>query len=290
MMIRALQGIIKVDKMKRNRLARRRDAHHLWEAEKEDGKVRVKRTKDKDEDKVMSPRADEKTARIRRRASLNRRVVEESALACLGIWGATLVDDDVFTRPIPKAIVARFNSVRDDDTAPRVYSWSELEKAAKSERIASVRKAVTDGMRTRLISKELNVPFLVAAEIIDKLDGLDTKRVKAAIAAVRSNTKTAQKKYGSVAKDIHLAFAKYGGKKLAVDDKAKKYFESYFGPYGQELVAEIQRRVRADLAYKWLRKNAVDDVAAAYWSNYFSEGGYGAAMVSIVPKKLSPAK
>jgi hypothetical protein len=261
----------------------KREAHHMWEAEREDGKLRVKRTKYQDEDEVLASK------KARREAS-RKIVAEESALACLGIWAATLVDDDLFTREIPKPIVARFNVVRDIE-APKVYSWQELDRAVGVEKLAKVRKIIANGMKTRLISKDLGVPFLVAAEVIDRLDGMDKDLVKKAVEDVkRGDLRVANKKYGSIIKDVGEAFAKFAGKKLAVDDKAKRYFEDYFGPYGQELVSEIQRRVRADLAYKWLRKNGVDEAAAEYWKNYFSEGGYGEALVSEIPKKLSPAK
>lgn len=257
-------------------------AHYLWEAERENGKVRVKRTKYADEEEVLGKAA--------RRTASRKTSSEESALACLGIWAATLVDDDTFTCEIPQPIVARFNAVTDGDS-PKVYSWQELENAVGIEKMSKVRKIISNGMKTRLVSKEMNVPFLVAAELIDRMDGLDKDLVKKAIDSVkRGELKIASKKYGSVVKDVGAAFAKFAGKKLAVDDKAKRYFEDYFGPYGQELVAEVQRRVRADLAYKWLRKHGVDEAAAEYWKNYFSEGGYGEALVSEIPKRLSPAK
>ena len=213
---------------------------------------------------------------------------EEAAMACLGVWAATLVDDELLTREIAQPIVARFNAVRPED-APRVHTWAQIGKVITGQKLAAVKRAVSDGMRTRLVSKSLNVPFLVAAELIDKMDGMDMKVMKAAVASVKQGNRVAAKKYGSIARDIQSAFARFGGMRLAVDDKAKKYFEDYFGPYGVELVADIQRRVRADLAYKWLTKHGVDAAAAEYWSSYFSENGYGAQLVGDVAKRLSPA-
>jgi hypothetical protein len=265
--------------------SREKEAHHLWEAEREDGKLRIKRTKHADEEEVFS----QSEKKMARRGARSKQAMEETAMACLGIWGASLVDDDLFTRPIPRAIASRFNSVRPDDS-PRVHTWSELETVLGSDKLGKTRKAVSDGMKTRLVSKQLDVSFLVAAELIDKMDGMDMGVVKAAVDELKRGSKTAaRKKYGAVARDIQAAFDRFGGMKLAVDDKAKKYFEDYYGPYGAELVSDIQRRVRADLAHKWLVKNGVDEEAADYWSNYFSENGYGSALVSDVAKKLSPA-
>jgi len=261
---------------------REKAAHHMWEAEKEDGKLRIKRTKYADEEESLEERK-------ARRAASRHAAREESAMGCLGIWAASLVDDPLFSREIAQPIAKRFNAVRSDD-APKVHTWDELRGAVGEEKLAKVRNAISDGMRTRIVSKSLNVPFLVAAEIIDRMDGLDMDLVKRAVKAYKAGDKTASRKYGSVARDIQAAFARFGGMKLAVDDKARKYFEDYFGPYGQELVADIQRRVRADLALRWLKKNGVDEAAAEYWSTYFSENDYGAALVSEIPKKLSPAK
>ena len=235
---------------------RKKTSHHMWSAEKEDGKLMVRRTKNADEESVFA----EKKAR---RTASRKQSTQKSAMACLGVWAATLVDDELLTREIARPIVARFNAVRPDD-APRVHTWAEIGRAVGQEKLAASRQAVSDGMRMRLVSKSLNVPFLVAAELIDKLDGMDMKVMKAAVASVKSGNRTASRKYGSIARDIQSAFARFGGMRLAVDDKAKRYFTDYFGPYGQELVADIQRRVRADLAYKWLTKNGVDEAAAEY--------------------------
>jgi hypothetical protein len=262
-----------------------KDAHHLWEAETEDGKLKLRRVKNLDEDAMVANLDKVVATKIASAPD-----VEDTLMACMGVWGATLVDDDLFTRPIAKPIVARFNQVIDNEV-PKVYSWDELGKAAGHQKIEKVRKAIANGMKTRLVSKEFNVPFLVAADLIDKLDGFDKGALKEAIDAVKHNKTAKSSKYASLPiKDVATAFSRFAGMKLAVDAKAQAYFIDYFGPYGQELVAEIQRRVRSDIAYKWLRKNGVDEVAAEYWKNYFSEGGYGEALVSVIPKKLSPAR
>ena len=253
----------------------------MWEAEREDGKLRVKRTKHADEEELFA----EKQAR---RLASRKQSQKEAAMACLGVWSATLVDDELLTREIARPIVARFNAVRPDD-APRVHTWAEIGRVIGANKLAATRQAISDGMRTRLVSKSLNVPFLVAAELIDKMDGMDLQVVKQVVASFKSGGKTASRRYASIARDIQSAFARFGGMRLAVDDKAKRYFEDYFGPYGVELVADIQRRVRADLAYKWLTKYGVDAAAAEYWSTYFSENGYGAALVGDVAKRLSPS-
>jgi len=260
--------------------ARSKESHHMWEAEREDGKLRVKRTKHADEEEVFTKKQARRTAR-------QVLAQEESAMACLGVWSATLVDDELLTREIARPIVARFNAVRPDD-APRVHTWAEIGRVIGAQKLAKTRQAISDGMRTRLVSKSLNVPFLVAAELIDKMDGMDMRVMREAVAGFKSGDKTAGRKYGGIARDIQSAFARFGGLRLAVDDKAKRYFEDYYGPYGVELVADVQRRVRADLAYKWLTKHGVDQAAAEYWSNYFSENGYGAELVGDIARRLSP--
>lgn len=256
-------------------------AHHMWSAEREDGKLKIRRTKHADEEEMFQKK---RSRRIAKRTQDQ----ADSAMACLGIWAATCVDDELLTREIAQPIVARFNTVR-PGSAPRVHTWAELNQVVGAQKFARIRAAITDGIRTRFASKLYNVPFLIAAELIDRLDGIDMNVMRKAIAGVKAGDKTASRKYGSVVHDIKSAFAKFGGMKLAIDDKAKRYFEDYFGPYGQELVADIQRRVRADLAYIWLSKRGVDEAAAEYWSSYFSEGGYGALMVGDIARKLSPA-
>jgi len=272
-------------------LRKTKRAHHLWSADKSEGKLRIKRSDFLDED---DPLVEEPvTSRKRSSRRVARRVqvqdAKEATQALFGVWGATLVDDDTFTKPIPQALVQRFNATVGQSVAPKTYTWSELNKAVGAEKIAVAKAAVQDGMKTRLIAKELDVPFLVAAEIIDKLDGMDMTRVRAAVHAVKyESLKVASREYGSLARTVASAFNQFKGRKLAVDEKAQAYFESYYGPYGQEMVAEIQRRVRADLAHRWLLKNGVDEKAAEYWSHYYSDTGYGAEMISAIPKKLSP--
>ena len=130
----------------------------------------------------------------------------------------------------------------------------------------------------------------MAAEIIDRF-GSDVSNLKSVVAAVKAGNGTAKKfgKTARVVKDIYDHFSKTATHKLAIDEAARKYYEDYYGPFGKELTREIKRRVRADLAEAWLRKNGVDQYAVDYWSGYFS-GGYGADLVRDLAKKLSPSK
>ena len=77
--------------------------------------------------------------------------------------------------------------------------------------------------------------------------------------------------------------------KIAVDESAKSYWESYYGEYGKDLVSDVKKRVKADVAGEWLTKCGVDQVAADYWQNYFTEGGYGKALTEAIPKRISPS-
>lgn len=251
-----------------------KDAHHLWEPRIEGDKISVRRTK--------AEELDEDEAR-------------EVTAALWGLWGASLVDDPTLSSDIPKSIVARFNAVARDSKRPeqpKLHTWDDLRRAYTNEVVTEVRQSIALGIKIRQASKELDVPFLMASEIVAEFPSVDKRVVKALVNELKTGKATKVSKCGSVGKrlsTLYNDFAKHP-RKIAVDDKAKRYFEEYFGPYGKDMVADIKKRVKADLAEKWLRKNGVDDVAAKYWENYFSDSGYGKALVSVIPKALSPAK
>lgn len=248
-----------------------RQAHHLWCAEKDNsGKLRVVRSREEPE---MFENEKKKEAK-------------EVCAACWGLWGASLVDG-AFTTEIPRGVVARLSKVATEaQDCQRVYSWTELRKAFGVEAVDEIRKNISDGMKVRMASKYLDVPFLVAADIIDRFGSVNN--LKEVVAAVKSGRTASIAKHGKAGSVIQGIIAKFdSNRKLAIDEAAKKYYEDYYGPFGKELTREIKRRVRADLAEAWLRKNGVDQKAVEYWSGYFS-GGYGADMVKNLAKKLSP--
>ena len=246
---------------------KKRNAHHLWTAQRdESGKVKVIRSK-REPDEFDKKR--------------------EAAAACWGLWGASLVDDEMFSSEIPKGIVARLNEVT-SEPKDRIYSWAELKKAFGEDTINEVRKDISGGIKIRQASKYLDIPFIMAAELIDRFGS--ASRVEGLVKIARSGGDLGR--YGSkgrLVQDIYRKYSRKGLYKLAVDEKAKRYFEDYYGTFGKELVREIKKRVRADLASTWLRKNGVDEKAVSYWTNYFL-WGYGEDLVKDLAKKLSPAK
>lgn len=249
-----------------------KNSHHLWEPRVEGDRVSIRRTKAEE----LEDEAREVTA------------------ALWGLWGASLVDDPTLASEIPKSIVARFNHVARDvskPAQPKLPSWDELRRAYTVEAVDQVRQSIALGIKIRQASKELNVPFLMASEIVAEFPSVDKRVVKALVNELKTGKITKVARCGTVGRklaSLYNDFAKHP-RKIAIDEAAKAYYKNYWGPFGEDMVADIKKRVRADLAEKWLRKNGVDDVAAKYWREYFSSG-YGEALVSVVPKSLSPAK
>jgi hypothetical protein len=270
---------------------RAKEAHHLWNAELDnEGKLKINRTKAErenwDEEKLET-----KTS-FKKEATMNTKTADkETSDALWGLFGASLCDDLSLTSEIPKSIVARFNACV-SNKAPQIKSWEELRTAFGEEAISSVRAAIAQGIKVRLASKYLDLPFVMTKDVMDVTAGIDSKFVKEMCSGIK-NGKTAEvvKKFGKDAvavANIFEGFKKSGMTKLSVDDKAKKVWISFFGPYGSELVREIKRKVRADLAERWLQKNGCDSSASAYWSAYFGE--YGSSWVKFVPSLIRPTK
>jgi len=257
-----------------------RRAHHLWEAElDENGRRKLRRSRMEKE--MFDTQA--------RQAS--RKIAAETVAAYWGLFGADLVDDPTLSEDIPVSVSRRFNSASRQETPPHIHTWDELRSAFGMKMVQDARQAVADGMKTRMASKYFDVPFLVAAEILAELPNEDKQAIKLAIDALYDGLEvTASRRGPTLAHRIAAIFAEFeddDSRRIAVDSRAKSYWEDYYGPFGVELVKEVKRRVRADLAAAWMRKNGVDDVAAEYWSQYF--GAYGEDWVKIVPKKISPA-
>lgn len=233
---------------------------------------------------------EQKTAKTA--ATLSQKIAAEKCVACLGLFGADLVDDPTLNSDLPRGVVGQFNTVAREEAVPQVRSWEELRRAFGPEKIAHARKGIGRGMQIRLTSKAWNLPFLMTSDILDRFPSVPLERVAQAVEFIRSTPP--ERRVGAtmdfIARRVAKIFEEYSdpsSRRLAVDEKASAYWQSYYGPFGKELVREVQKRVRADLAGIWLRKNGVDEVAAEYWRNYF--GAYGDKWVSVVPKKLSPS-
>lgn len=250
-----------------------KSAHHLWSAEKEDGKIRVRRDR-------MEPEEFEKKAS-------SRKIAQETALAAWGLFGAALVDDPTTSSPIPRSVAAQMSRVAATVDMPVIPSWDELRGKYGSLLVDEARKAVADGMKTRRASTLWNVPFIAASDLLRSLPNVSQGHVRAMCDLIRSGKeREALLQYGEDAKKVATILR--GNTKMAVDEAAKKYYESYYGPFGTELVRDIKKRVRADVASHWLSKSAVDEAAKKMLEAYYGE--YGRKWVSIVPKLIRPAK
>ncbi len=269
---------------KRRIANRKKRGHWLWDVERdEDGRLGIGRKKSEEEFE-MSKKASGKNVASK----------EDLNAYFWGLFGSSLVDDKTLTSDIPKPIVSRFNaSVNlDDDTLPVVYSWEKLGRVFDEDKIRDIKKDISYGIQTRVVSKFLNIPFMAAADIVYDLGQSDRMQMKGALDLIRDGKRTtAIKKYGRLAVELSKIYTKYlkpENRRIdAVDQSAVKYWESYLGPFGKEMIREVKKRVRADLAKEWLKRYGVDQEAADYWSAYY--GAYGEDWVKVVPKKISPA-
>jgi len=259
---------------------REKRSHHLWSAEKDEaGKIKVTRSAAEKEEFNMEKTASRKNAD------------KETSDALWGLFGASLVDNSSLNSEIPKSVVQRFNACSAPD-APVIKSWDELKTDFGEEPIRAVRAAIAQGIKVRLASKYLNIPFIMTKDVMDVTASVDMKHVKTMLDGIREGkTAAVVKVYGEPAvrlANIFEGFKKSGLTKISIDDKAKKVWEDYFGPYGKELVRSVQKRVRADLAEKWFKKHGVDEHAASVWASFFGE--FGEKWCSYVPRLLRPTK
>lgn len=265
----------------------RRRSHHLWSAKDDDGVIRIYREKPEEEIKMA-----EKT-KVTKKASNAKMSESDISAVYWGLFGASLIDDKTLSLAIPKSIANRFSVTanNDDNLVPTIYEWDQLRAAFTAEKINQIRKDISCGMQIRMASKFFNIPFLAAADIIYGMEGEDHSKIKNVLGMIKSgNHKKAISQYGVLAKKLVKIYNWYKdpvNSKIAIDESAKKYWESYIGPFGTEMVREIKKRVRADLAFAWMKKHGVDQAAAEYWSKYY--GSYGEEWVNIVPKKISPS-
>jgi len=263
----------------------KRKAHGLWRAERdENGAVMVNRS----------------TAEIEDFENVGQDYIKAVVASSWGLFGANLVDNKGFQQAeMPVSIKDRFNLVAKQlkeagEVPPKVRSWKELTSVLGADKVAEIKSAVSQGMKIRQASKYFNLPFVVTADIIDDVDTIGKKAMKNIVDLVKvKKSAKAINQYGKIAKKVSESYQiaqKTGNHKLAIDDSAKSYWEEYYGEYGKQLVKEVKKRVRADVAYEWLRRCGVDEAAAKYWQNYFTDSDYGKALTETIPKKLSPSK
>ena len=277
--------MIKRRSMTRKRSASDKKAHHVWSAEADERGVPVVRR-----EKLEKEAFDGITASRRSASSgpLARKVAAEKCAAYLGLFGADLVDNPTLVSAIPAGVVRRFNAATRNEASPRIYTWNELRKAFNAEHVDHARKAIADGIKVRLASKYLDLPFVITADVLDQISDLPREAIKCAVDHIKTGANVLVDKVAlSRVANVLSTYTGSGSYKMAADNTAQSYWENYYGPYGKELVKEVKKRVRADLAHKWLHKNGVDSAAAEYWKGYF--GAYGDEWVTIVPKRLSPS-
>jgi hypothetical protein len=129
----------------------------------------------------------------------------------------------------------------------------------------------------------------MTAELLDQFPNTDRSTLKEVVSMIKDgDRRTATAEFGKIAHKASkiIDYYRSSNHKLAIDDKAKSYFESYFGMYGKDLVSEIKKRVRADLAKAWLKKGGVEASAADLWSKYY--GAFASDWVKVVPGLISP--
>ena len=315
----------------------KKKSHHLWNSTQGDnGDVVVHRTEAEKED------------------FSDFEFVQAKAATSLGLWGASLTDSPVYSA-VPAAISDRFSLVAKEmkesgEIPPKIMSWKKLAKAFGLKRVNDCKTHIQFGMKTRLASKELDIPFIMAADLMEdyekvgrkvlsdvindwkkmaqssgdrvsiwdgqaegeitsviyapdgtvenykvKIDGdstlknvpPDSLEVIASNKSIKRSFKRFASKYGKLAGKVDQVLSS-NLPKISVDQAADDYWTSYYGPYGEQLVKEVKKRVKADLAKVWLEKQGVDQAAADYWSNYFTDENYGEMLTREVPKKLSP--
>ena len=264
-------------KKKAKRIMKKKSEHHMWNAQSDDnGQVTINRN------------------------TAEREEFEESdflmavTASSWGFFGASLVDQ--FSKKVPAAEKSRFQLVAktlkaSGEKPPRVRSWEELRKAFGNDEMSEAREFISDGMKVRQASKFLNLPFIIAADLVDEIEVVGKKAMKDIVKRVKKGDKKVVKDYGKVASSVKRLYdeaLREGNTKIAIDDSAKDYWTQYYGEYGEQLVGEVKKRVKADVAYEWLRRNGVDEAAAAYWANYYTDGDYGKDMVKTPEKRTTP--
>ena len=259
-----------------------KQSHHLWSLFKdESGTLKAKRER-------QEPESFNEESKMDKSASV-KQASKDLFKLYWGLVGANLVNDTfTSTVKIPKSVVAKLNEEAKGKTATKkLASWDELREEHTDETISMIREAIAEGMKIRIASLTYNLPFIAAADIVFGVKEQDSEKIKQALNLIRENKiEEAKGEFGKLASDLCEIYdnATKGLSKLAVDESASDYWESYYGPYGKTLVTDIKKRVKADLLVAKLVKSGVDSSAADYWSSYY-DGDYGKMLVKDVSNK-----
>jgi hypothetical protein len=248
-----------------------KQSHRLWSKEQDsNGNVIIKRS---------SPERDDWSEE-------DLEYARSASQSIWGLFGASLVDDNMFKNDLSRSLINHLNRsasvLRSQKVKlPKIPTWRELRARHGSDLIDEVRDSVSMGIKARQASLFLNIPLIMAYDIVDGYKSFDKKALKEVLDSIKSEGPEASyDKFGKVAGELTQLLDEYsqtGLHKMAVDDQAKDYWLSYLGPYAEELVRDVRRRVRADMASQWLRKQSVDESAREYWENYY--GAYGTSLV-----------
>lgn len=219
------------------------------------------------------------------------------AASIWGVVGANMIDDPMFLMEVPSSLVVKLNKAANDLSKKAcvpnvVLERSELYEKYSKEAVDEAMLAIAQGMKARRLSKYYNVPLVLAYDLMDKFADIDKKELLDIINTVRTGGLLNKKLSSKTAAEVSVLWSEYsesGLHKVAIDDAAKEYWEKYYGPFGKELVRDIRKRVRADLAKKWLTKVGLDQAAIEYWSNYYGEYGKLLTREDIV-KERKPSK
>lgn len=189
----------------------------------------------------------------------------------LGLWGSYLVDSSVFYG-IPSDIVSGYQLTAfklRHAGAPRVLSWRELYNGFGEKKVKEATKYILLGMKARRTSKDLNIPWITAADVQEHVDVVGKKVVASIIRDFKGGRPNkARRQYGKIAEEIESAMKL--PTKISVDKTTKDYWEKYFGPYGEQMTKELKKRIKADLHNVWLKKSGLDDYSADYWSKIYA--------------------
>jgi len=235
--------------------------HHLWSAEKTpDGKMVVRRSRLERDD------WDESELEYARNV----------AASVWGVFGAHMADVGLFNTTLDKANVDYLNKAASkllgDNLKPsKPATWESLKGAFGKDAVEEAKALIAKGIKARVISKDMDIPLVMAYDLMDGYSDIDNNQLKKVLASVKSGK--VNSKIASEIKTIYDEYAETNSHKIAIDEVAKKYFINYYGNFGEELVKEIKKRVRADLARRWLTKQGLDQAAIDYWQDYYGEYG-----------------
>jgi len=254
-------------------------SHHLWNAEEVSGKINIKRTEAERDDWTEEEKAEFDN-------SLHR--------AMWGLVASSIIDEPLFNISLDKSLVDELNksakALSDSGVdLPYIPSWGELRKAYGTEAIDMVRDHITAGIKARKISKYLNVPLVLAYDIMEGYKDVNKEELRTVISSIRSEgSKVACDRFGKIAGEISDIFsecAEYGYHKISVDEASKAYWLGLLGPSAIPMVEDVKKRVRADLAGSYFQKQGADSFAVEYYKKL-----YGNELGELITKGVTKKK